>query len=159
MKVIFLDVDGVLNHSGCPEWEQGDHRVLDPECVRRVREVCDRTGARIVVSSTWRLGNGMDILRAEFGPRIIGETPSIDRKVGGLYVSVPRRDEIAAWIDEHPDVTPACVIDDEWDAGLLGVAFVKTSFTGGGFTDNRMRAVEKSVRGAAPSPDPQGTQK
>lgn len=45
MKCIFLDLDGVLNKGGGP---------LLPELVRNLNYLTDRTGAKIVVHSSWR---------------------------------------------------------------------------------------------------------
>jgi hypothetical protein len=67
MKILFLDIDGVLctNRSlleptlPFPEdfhipfrtgWER-----LDKECIKRLNQIINETGAKIVVSSTWRL--------------------------------------------------------------------------------------------------------
>jgi hypothetical protein len=55
MKVIFLDVDGVLN---CIESKsrQGCYIGIDDIRVKRLKEIVDKTGARIVLTSTWKLG-------------------------------------------------------------------------------------------------------
>lgn len=45
MKVLFLDIDGVLNT---------DHRHIDPALCVKVERVLDATGANIVLSSAWR---------------------------------------------------------------------------------------------------------
>ena len=50
-KFIFLDVDGVLNSK--PYCERTG-RELNPENVRQLKEIVDATGARIVLSSTWK---------------------------------------------------------------------------------------------------------
>lgn len=119
MKVIFLDVDGVLNHDGC-DWSQG-HRALDPLCCTRVREICDSLGARIVVSSTWRLSSdGMAPLLREFGERIIGVTPA--RNVGA------RHKEIEEWMLAHSAIPlEVCIVDDDADAEIPLLPFVRTS--------------------------------
>lgn len=62
-KIIFLDVDGVLNHNAWFNWvhnhseflKEGGHRHIDPRSVERIIEICDKTGAGIVMSSSWRL--------------------------------------------------------------------------------------------------------
>lgn len=60
-KYLFLDIDGVLNHD---EWFESEHykkhreswnkSMFDPECVARVNKIIEATGARLVVSSSWR---------------------------------------------------------------------------------------------------------
>src|SRR5262249_43618 len=56
--IIFLDVDGVLNHRGVFRPGNGPD-PLCPKAVRRLIDLVAVAGARIVVSSTWRLG-GID---------------------------------------------------------------------------------------------------
>ena len=62
-KVIFLDIDGVLNferwyqnvdgrNPGNLNGEEGD---LDPECINRIIKICNETGAKVVISSDWRI--------------------------------------------------------------------------------------------------------
>ena len=55
MKVIFLDIDGVLNYSGCKEKIGGIFFVND-ERIKILKEIIDKTNAKIVLSSTWRSG-------------------------------------------------------------------------------------------------------
>ena len=48
MKVLFLDVDGVLNR--CGKSAQG----LEEDKVALLKQIVAATGCRIVLSSTWR---------------------------------------------------------------------------------------------------------
>lgn len=62
-KIIFLDIDGVLNHNAWYKWvishpeflKEGGNKDIDPRSVERIIKICDETGARIVMSSSWRL--------------------------------------------------------------------------------------------------------
>ena len=60
---IFLDIDGVLNHEDWYVNHIGKYRdsfkewweeCFDPECVKRVKHILEETGAKIVISSSWR---------------------------------------------------------------------------------------------------------
>ena len=58
MKIIFVDVDGVLNTTKstrrlacCNEFT-----FVDTRKVLRLRDIVERTGAKLVLSSTWRFG-------------------------------------------------------------------------------------------------------
>lgn len=63
MKIIFLDIDGVLNSESW--YESSRYRALqkdnfieenfDPECWKYVEKLINETGAKIVLSSSWRL--------------------------------------------------------------------------------------------------------
>jgi len=104
MKIIFLDFDGVLNSSaylaemkqgyedyGSDEWWAAG---LDKRLVLLLNKICDRTGAKVVVSSAWRtahtVGNLNRILRAAgFTGEAVGKTPSI--------TGADRSEEISKW--------------------------------------------------------------
>ena len=117
MKIIFLDVDGVLNCSTTTRgW--GKMRFVDTRKMYRVREICDRTGAKVVISSSWRWGAREDALPwdkvqweallHEFDKHripVIGHTP--------FAFDGDRGNEIRTWLkmQEEP-VEQFVVIDD-----------------------------------------------
>lgn len=83
--VIFLDIDGVLNYSkwytsernpGNLNGEEGD---LDPECINRIIKICNETGAKVVISSDWRISwYGTQVRLARMGldeNYVIDKTP------------------------------------------------------------------------------------
>lgn len=47
MKIIFLDIDGVLNY-------ENSKSKVEEEKVKLLKEIVDKTGAEIVLSSDWR---------------------------------------------------------------------------------------------------------
>lgn len=55
MKVIFLDVDGILNCQFTKERFEGYIFVMDRK-IELLKKLVDDTGAEIVLSSTWRQG-------------------------------------------------------------------------------------------------------
>ena len=74
MKLIFLDIDGVLNYEGYERFTRSGTRFVDPVLIKRLKKIIDRTGAKVVLSSTWRRGiydmregltNTVDALDAE----------------------------------------------------------------------------------------------
>lgn len=116
LKIIFLDVDGVLNSSDYytkrfEKLEGGDEMAeyplneFCPLTVSRLNQITDATGAKIVVSSTWRLGRSLDELRDLFTKvgitgEVIDKTPFFRDMVGYKY-NVPRGCEIEHWLNEH----------------------------------------------------------
>jgi hypothetical protein len=89
MQVLFLDVDGVLLINP----REGFRRVA----MQQLKRIIDETGARIVVSSTWRyFRNSLDRLKLTLQnagiPEILSTTPSLRDKT--------RADEIIMWIQE-----------------------------------------------------------
>ena len=54
MKVIFLDIDGVLNCWASKSREPGGCIGIDDERVKLLRKISDATEAKIVLTSTWQ---------------------------------------------------------------------------------------------------------
>lgn len=116
--IVMLDIDGVLNgHRFDTErrrqaraGEMVDPHRIDRACVARLQRVLDATGAKVVVTSEWRVWHpsvaSLDELLSTYGlaPRsVIGLTP-----VSGK----PRGELIEAWMDTHPGNWPFLAIDD-----------------------------------------------
>lgn len=142
MQVIFLDIDGVFNSQ---EWytERMDvGRSYDypldefsPELVRNFNEVIEKTKAKIVVSSTWRIGRSLPELRDLFRfvgikGEVIGKTSSNEFR-GGRENFV-RGMEIKQWIDEQREEVDYIIIDDDNDMlPEQQSRFIKTSWSRG----------------------------
>lgn len=126
MRVIFLDIDGVMNRTGYrPRGEsQGLRSWIEPELAARLVALARRVGARLVLSSDWRSSADLHGLRAELA------AAGIDTPLVGTTPVIPgeRWREIRAWLDEHAVDEDACVIvDDLWDMGPLAPRFVRIS--------------------------------
>ena len=134
MKVIALDIDGVLNTM--QTIRENGYDALDRSMLIRFVAIVKATDAKIVLSTSWRFADCLkEVINnhfAEFGiaDRIIGETPD--------FCMEPRAKEIKAWLDEHPDVDKFAIIDDDEDAGeddIFQQSFFKTDPTVGLTTD------------------------
>ena len=118
-RVVFLDIDGVL--APIRRWDRyGD---LDPACIQVLNEIVARSGADVVVSSTWRHGKTVaelqEILEAEgFTGFVLDKTPT-------GAPGADRGEEIAAWLAEHA-VVGCVIIDDHADMGELRTHLVQT---------------------------------
>lgn len=124
MKVIFLDIDGVLNSEEFLNNNPG--KAIDKNGVGILKHIIDKTGALIVMSSGWRLwfdDNLMpkdgysqclyDILE-EFNIKLFGKTPdfSTEEIRTRKTFSHVKAKEIIAWLDENNTVDKYVVIDD-----------------------------------------------
>ena len=126
MRVLFLDVDGVLNRTGFRPGESvGLRSWIEPELAQRLSEVIRATGAEIVLASDWRRDRELQHLRDELHAAgvegsLLGVTPTL----GGQA----RWREIEAWMTEH-DVGPedVVIVDDGYDMGVLAARFVRAS--------------------------------
>jgi histidinol phosphatase-like enzyme len=128
MKVIFLDVDGVLN---CTKTERGwgKMRFVDTRKMLRVREICDRTGAKVVISSSWREGAQDDALPVDKmqWQALLTEFDKHRIPVIGITPFAPDRwrgDEIGMWLKSQEEPVKEFVIVDDIVCDLAGFALV-----------------------------------
>ncbi len=131
MKIIFLDCDGVLNHYKCNF--KFDHFPVDTECVNELNRITDKTKAKIVVSSSWRirhtLGELIKLLKSKgITGDIVGRTPNIEEGLRGK--------EIIQWLRENDIQIYNCIAidDDSFDMNEVKDNLIKTNFMNGGLT-------------------------
>lgn len=129
MKVVFLDVDGVLNTKQLIS--ETNNFAIGSEQLDRLSFLILATGAKIVLTSTWRLyKKHVEHLQATLASRnlkIFGTTDDLSQRFDR---TVPRADEILSWLVNHPEVSEYAILDDASDAGYSGLTnhFFQTSF-------------------------------
>lgn len=138
-RVLFLDIDGVLNcdrfvryqlnHAG-PGLKASDWWM--PEAIKRINQITDALGAVICISSAWRGQPNLweNLKAAGLTAEIVGETPRLRR--GHHDAHTARGHEIQAWMDEN-NVCPdqIVILDDDQDMVHLSHRYVQTSFATG----------------------------
>lgn len=87
MKIVFLDIDGVINrsrtnHHVVPTRNEPLPIPVDPACVACLNRLIKETGAKIVISSSWRKyarwqDLGPALVRHGLVGEVIGETPDL----------------------------------------------------------------------------------
>lgn len=145
MKAIFLDVDGVLNnekHIVALYDLLGDklaHRlrnwygqtILDYKCCELIKKLIKATNAKVVLSSTWRLGTkDCGIVEDELEQELYGITP---------YLGKIRGEEISLYLKEHPEIKNYVIIDDDKD-------MLKEQLPHFCFVDRKVGFVEKNYK-------------
>lgn len=143
MKIIFLDVDGVLNSIDSEDVFQG-FIGLDYSGIKLLKEIVDATDAEIVLVSTWKLswnkdGSRPDTLGEYFDDRLAEERLTILDKTGGSIHD--RGHGIIDWLSEHP-TDSWIVLDDEIfedyeECGIMP-RLVKTDFYDGGLKEKHV---------------------
>ena len=144
MKVIFLDIDGVLNTSKTfierkKYWEETGTWTLeiDEFRVEYLKQIIDETGAKVVLSSTWKKDfenvDGKVVPIHEKGEELLNVLNKYDIKLYDILkkgYSLPREDLITIWLNEHSGVESFIVIDDETThlKRFMGKELIKTSF-------------------------------
>lgn len=136
MKVIFLDVDGELTYSDYSNEKTAD---IDIEKVKLLKQICDETNAKVVISSSWRgfgdyvpkIYNTLINILTDNNIEVIGKTPYIpsetDNSVSSLVsqttteelpyfkliVGTGRGAEIQEYLDNHSEIDRFVILDDE----------------------------------------------
>lgn len=156
MKILFLDIDGVLN---CHRWwrirtkEQrafdekdplGIRGGVDPYAMSLLNNLLSDTDAQVVVSSTVRKLHSLEELRQVlkgygFRGMIIDKTPKLDKEVKTktgetLYYGKTRGAEIQHWLDYSGHVygiTGYAIVDDDSDMKPLMHKLVQTEYEDG----------------------------
>jgi len=142
MKIIFLDIDGVLNSVESMQKNHGKIKfsdIPDKKHIDCLNHIIEKTNAKVVISSTWRTGISsiymwrfLSVLG--FNGDIIGSTPKLDSYRGT---------EIMCWLKEHESklvkyadsswctwkepVESFVILDDDSDMESLLPYLVKTS--------------------------------
>lgn len=114
MKIIVLDIDGVLNSEmyyrsvdrTIKDWSRFDPRVVD-----MIFELTEEFSTKIVISSTWRFG-AIKQLNNELTKSGLKKFLHKDWKTTQVHPS-HRGTEIKMWLDKHPEVTNYVIIDDD----------------------------------------------
>lgn len=128
MKVIFLDVDGVLNSDEYFDKIrnldiQGIEREVDIEKIKLLKKAIDKTGAKVVLSSSWRYTKYAQYLKELLSNYdiYVDSTPFIENERGL---------EIKKWLSDNQDVEDFVILDDEifdsYDESLIK-NLIKTS--------------------------------
>lgn len=125
MKVIFLDIDGVLNCQQTIERHNG-FIGIDPVKVKILNNIIQKTGAEIVLSSSWRLDDNWNEVMLKNNIKCIDRTTHLPGQFRGF--------EINAWLVEH-DVEKYAILDDDSDM-LTGQKLFQTSFQEDGLTED-----------------------
>lgn len=120
-KIIFLDIDGVLNvySQGRDEYGSTFHQHF----VDNLKRIVDETGAKIVMSSTWRFAGLEKMKQMWIDRNLPGElidvtvdcVQIVDEGRAEFYDTVERGHEVEQWLDENPGVKSYVILDDDND--------------------------------------------
>ena len=159
MKVVFLDIDGVLNYLNYfkkindirlkynKQLKEESYFVIkkliqiDFEKLYLLKEICDITNCKVVVTSSWRILDYYPLIEdylINFGIPIIDTTN---------YIHSNRGLEIKTYLSEHKEITNYIILDDDifpdYDEELLG-NLIHTNFYNEGLDqDNQYDAIYK----------------
>lgn len=116
MKIIFLDIDGVLNSVRYDQQRTINQGNIDETRLPLLKKLVDETQALIVLSSSWRkhwekdasmcddIGREINNTFAKYQMSIYGKTACI--------ASNDRSEEIRMWLENHDDIEAYVILDD-----------------------------------------------
>ena len=145
MRVVFLDIDGVLNsvddYEKFPQNKEKGFPAYDifDRPLSLLKHLVNETDAVIVLSSAWRVGymhakenpsfnegknrfNAINNEFSRFGLSVFDVTPQLNGCRG---------EQIQAWLDNHDDVESFVIFDDDADMAHLIDRLVKTTYQSG----------------------------
>ena len=112
MKVLFLDIDGVLAifrtwmiYGSVFHGDKNLKTKLDPYGLEFIRKL-EKLGVKIVLSSTWRKFVQLKDFSKDTGINFYDKTE---------ILNTIRGDEIKEWLLRHTQVTKYCILDDDLD--------------------------------------------
>lgn len=110
MRLIMLDVDGVLNSNSTRTTTRDGWCFVEDIFIERLGRLVHETGAKVVLSSTWREGwnqqdesknepyfNDLRAKLSEYGIELYD-------RLGPMHRSYERGLEIQEWFESHPDI-------------------------------------------------------
>ena len=156
MKIIFLDIDGVLNYLGCKSRCQGCYGIEDDK-LELLKKIVDATNAKIVLTSTWK----SDWENTEYIEDLNTSGQYMVRKFKehGLSILAKTIDEewskrgkgILDFINHFPaNIESFVILDDEsFDFEFVGIddKFVHTDFTDNGLTEENVSQAIRILNG------------
>lgn len=151
MKLIFLDIDGVLNDINSKS-RCGFFKGIDDDKVKRLKQIVDATDAKIVLTSTWKrhwdknkdliedMGNYLNKKFKKQGLRVMDKTTDDGKHRGTGIID---------YINNfHTDVENWIVLDDEYfpdykECDILSHMVETDFYNGGGLQDSHVELAIK----------------
>lgn len=148
-KIIFLDIDGVLNpfeeryplqrtdpQFNVHEYVAGFENLnLDIDTVQQLNRVTGLTKAKLVITSTWRIGDEEHFENLKKFMKLCGVRGEIIDRTPFIGLTnnqvVNRGQEIAKWLDKNLGIKRFVIVDDDSDMHPLEKYLVQTDYKHG----------------------------
>lgn len=154
MKVIFLDIDGVLNFHGSEARAPGGYVGIAEKCVKNLKQIIVETGAYLVLCSTWKdewdkdeenctpMGVYLNKKLKRHGLHIIDKTIDNTYNRGeGIHEWLSRHDNTESWIVLDDDIFP------DYNKYNIMPHLVKTNFYVAGLEDQHIQKAIELLNG------------
>lgn len=107
MKILFLDIDGVCNSEKSFAAHGNEIFGIDPYMAFLVGKIVLDTQCEVVLSSSWR--------HSQEGVALIEKRVTLLLDKTAQSESGFRGNEVADWVNQHPEVTRYAILDDDSD--------------------------------------------
>lgn len=145
MKVIFLDIDGVLNNANTKDRTPDKFIGIEDIFVKRLVDIVRSTKAKVVLSSSWRT-------MKEDEPDYIYMIDKLKSKGIELYSYTTKKgwnraEQIKNWLSDKPEVDNFIILDDEFELEFAESDYtdnlVKTEYAIGLTEEKKQEAINK----------------
>ena len=111
MKVIFCDIDGVLNSKYGDKVRAYNIGGIEEKKVKELKKIVDKTGSKVVIASRANsfMGKAFDETRRN-NIKVFGVTPY--DSLTDIYYMESKAKAIKRWLVKHKEVNSYVVIDD-----------------------------------------------
>jgi hypothetical protein len=144
VKIVFLDFDGPIIPVQSHVHNRSVKEKAWPPCVKALNRITDSTGAKIVVTSSWRdtsaknlfYGQAIKIVQTllkQWGVtgEVLGQIPYCIEIQGNYAIEAPRGQEIASFLKICDNVESFVILDDDDDMEDLREFLIQTPFEKG----------------------------
>jgi hypothetical protein len=135
-KILFLDIDGVVNNKDTFHKYPNAHYPLDQYCAFLVGKIQLETGCEVVLSSSWRHHEeSVEQIKQRVVP-LIDITGSCSCRIRGCEIHNWLQKNLEGFNSTYKGDYRIAILDDDSDMLLWQKDhFFKTSFESGGLTD------------------------
>ena len=146
MNIIFLDIDGVLNNFRTQDSIKGYLGIEDSK-VNLLKELCDKTDSKIVLSSDWRLHENENDPFWQYLNQKLNKADLSIYDVTPDFSWSQRAYEISSWVESHKKIEHIVILDDMdfyWDTPMEKY-WIDTAAFGGGFANVHGGIIQEHV--------------
>lgn len=146
LKIIIIDIDGVLTHDKADHKLDGTSLLYDPKCVNRLNRLISAREAKLVVCSQWGIGQTVESMQkmlTDMG--VVGEVIELVPNLSNDCYT--RYDKIAAWLENYPNkgiIEGLVLIDDNSSTRHL-YRKVNTSRKRGGMLEKHLSGALEAI--------------
>lgn len=123
MKIIFLDIDGVLKtknglRRAFKKFKKLVPDILDEFAVKNLNNLIKETNAGLVMTSTWRYGESIESIHRILSKQgvegnVVGMTPELGQFKEQSFSTVTRGEEIQEWLKRNGEPVDYVILDDD----------------------------------------------